>query len=87
MTSKFDHSRWNIAIKNVKESDGLEHHKCRDATKCNCGFDDALYLLLDEGKIMSKVGGYHENVVNLQGISASVENEKIIQVNNHLYKQ
>ena len=60
--------------------DELQHNKCRGANKCSCGFDDALELLLDEAKIMSKVGCYHENIVNLQGINASVENGKINQV-------
>ena len=36
---------------------------------------------MDEAKTMWKVGSYHENIVNLQGISVNVEEETIRQVN------
>ena len=36
--------------------------------------------LMDEAKTMWKVGSYHENIVNLQGITVGVEDESIRRV-------
>ena len=72
--------RWNIAIKQIKQSDDEQHERCGKQATCLCGCDDAIALLLDEAKIMSHVGCYHENIVNLQGITASAEKEKIKMV-------
>ena len=36
---------------------------------------------MEEAKTMWKVGSYHENIVNLQGITVKVEEETIDQVN------
>ena len=36
--------------------------------------------LMDEAKTMWKVGSYHENIVNLQGITVGVEDESIHRV-------
>ena len=35
---------------------------------------------MEEAKTMWKVGSYHENIVNLQGITVKVEDETINQV-------
>ena len=70
----FGHCRWNIAIKNIKEVDKQQHSKCIGKNRCCCGFVDALELLLDEAKIMSKVGCYHENIVNL--LLSTCKNDK-----------
>ena len=35
---------------------------------------------MEEAKTMWKVGSYHENIVNLQGITVKVEEETIHQV-------
>ena len=35
---------------------------------------------MDEAKTMCKVGSYHENIVNLQGITVGVEDESIRRV-------
>ena len=35
---------------------------------------------MDEAKTMWKVGSYHENIVNLQGISVNVEEGSIRRV-------
>ena len=41
---------------------------------------DELPLLLDEAKTMCKLEAYHENIVNLQGITARAENGLLVQV-------
>ena len=35
---------------------------------------------MEEAKTMMKVGEYHENIVNLQGITAKLEGQLISQV-------
>ena len=42
--------------------------------------NDDLPLLLDEAKTMWNVGAYHENIVNLQGITAHEEGGILCQV-------
>ena len=42
---------------------------------------DELSSLMDEAKTMWKVGRYHENIVNLQGITVNVHEGSIRQVN------
>jgi hypothetical protein len=44
--------------------------------------DEAIASLMDEAKTMWKVGSYHENIVNLQGISVNVEEGSIRRVSN-----
>lgn len=43
--------------------------------------DDEISSLMEEAKTMWKVGSYHENIVNLQGITVKVEEGSICQVN------
>ena len=40
---------------------------------------------MDEAKTMWKVGSYHENIVNLQGITVNVELDEISHVSNTFY--
>ena len=42
--------------------------------------DDEISSLMEEAKTMWKVGSYHENIVNLQGITVKVEEGSICQV-------
>ena len=44
--------------------------------------DEEISSLMDEAKTMWKVGSYHENIVNLQGISVNVEEGSIRRVSN-----
>ena len=41
---------------------------------------DEIALLLDEAKTMWAVGSYHENIVNLQGITVGVVDQEIHRV-------
>ena len=70
----FIHSSFNIAIK---------------SSRCapNAGGDlrgnlknNDLGALMDEAKCMLEVGNYHDNIVNLQGVTLKIENETIVQV-------
>ena len=40
---------------------------------------------MDEAKTMWKVGSYHENIVNLQGITVNVELDEISHVSNSFH--
>ena len=40
---------------------------------------------MEEAKSMLEVGAYHENIVNLQGVTCMIENEMIRQVSNTEY--
>ena len=42
--------------------------------------DDEISSLMEEAKTMWKVGSYHENIVNLQGITVKVEAATLSQV-------
>jgi len=48
--------------------------------KITTDYADELTLLLDEAKTMWKVGTYHENIVNLQGITAREEDGSLCRV-------
>ena len=69
--------RWHVAIKTNKNGSGYEEPKNtskHDTPIRHCSDDnDCLSLLLEEAKTMWKVGAYHENIVNLQGITAREE--------------
>lgn len=73
---------WNVAIKTMRR------HDCqlkKSSTKKKHGkitapYTDELPLLLDEAKTMWSVGSYHENIVNLQGITAREEDGILCQV-------
>ena len=43
-------------------------------------YPDKLSSLMDEAKTMWRVGSYNENIVNLQGITATLEGGTITQV-------
>ena len=64
-------NRWNVAIKSVRCRD--EELKSKSKGKMGHYTDDELPLLLDEAKTMWSVGEYHENIVNLQGVTAKEE--------------
>ena len=42
--------------------------------------DNDLGPLLDEAKTMLDVGSYHENIVNLQGVTCLIKEDKIVEV-------
>ena len=42
--------------------------------------DEDLGSLLDEAKTMLNVGAYHENIVNLQGVTCLIEEGRILEV-------
>ena len=44
---------------------------------------EEILSLMDEAKTMWKVGSYNENIVNLQGVTAQLEEETITQVRKH----
>ena len=72
--------RWNIAIKTsslTKQNIRTNDRYSQSANSLN----DEIASLMDEARTMLKVGQYHENIVNLQGITI-VPNEALIrQVN------
>ena len=42
--------------------------------------DNDLGPLLDEAKTMLDVGSYHENIVNLQGVTCLIKDGRIVEV-------
>ena len=76
--------RWKIAIKTNRVVDttvirvtnrsrtGYSHSSENDMNEVSS--------LMEEAKTMWKVGSYHENIVNLQGITVGVENGSIRKV-------
>ena len=42
--------------------------------------DEDLGSLLDEAKTMLNVGAYHENIVNLQGVTCLIKEGRILEV-------
>ena len=42
--------------------------------------DNDLGPLLDEAKTMLDVGSYHENIVNLQGVTCLIKENRIVEV-------
>ena len=65
---------FNIAIKSNRyvPSKNLEQN----------GMDSCMGALMEEAKNMLEVGSYHENIVNLQGVTCVIENGVIHQVPN-----
>ena len=49
------------------------------------GIDSCMGALMEEAKSMLEVGSYHENIVNLQGVTCMIENGIIHQVSNTYY--
>ena len=66
--------RWNVAVKSIRrqensfiyDSKGNEHAQILDSSY-------GIPMLLDEAKTMFSVGEYHDNIVNLQGMTATVD--------------
>ena len=75
MFSYFDISfyRFNIAIKTNRMVDSSK-------TFPGTSEDNDLGPLLDEAKTMLDVGSYHENIVNLQGVTCLIKEDKIVEV-------
>ena len=71
--------RWNVAIKTVRRPEGCRVYAGIKYFKVYEGADE-LPLLLEEAKTMWRVGGYHENIVNLQGMTAREKNGSLAQV-------
>ena len=76
--------RWPIAIKTtrVHNKGNLTHQSSNRYSQSNKSRinDEEISLLLDEAKTMCKVGSYHDNIVNLQGICVNVEDGSIRRV-------
>ena len=73
--------RWNVAIKSIRRQDnsviydskGNKHAEIIDSSY-------EIPMLLDEAKTMFSVGEYHDNIVNLQGMTARVEEGMLSKV-------
>ena len=86
--------RFSVAIKSAKslspKKKGKTNHPRKNensTTNSNENenhVDPDLDLLMDEAKTMFSIGGYHENIVNLQGIGyeADFVNGRLSQVSN-----
>ena len=74
--------RWKIAIKTtrVANEQSTRDPSSEAFSKPNQVDDEEMSLLMDEAKTMWKVGSYHENIVNLQGICVDVEEASIRRV-------
>ena len=77
---------WKIAIKTNRVTD---HSTVRCTNRSGSGSSvsseqdrNEVSSLMEEAKTMWKVGSYHENIVNLQGITVSVDAGTIKQVCN-----
>ena len=71
-----------MAIKTTRSTEG-PNAGYDGATKYSSEFfsyPDKLSSLMDEAKTMWRVGSYNENIVNLQGITATLEGGTITQV-------
>ena len=58
----------------------MRKNKNGTARAFNLYVEDELPLLLDEAKTMWSVGTYHENIVNLQGLTAEVQQGVLCRV-------
>ena len=74
--------RWKIAIKTTRTTNlGNQYNRNMGGYSQNpYKSDDEISSLMEEAKTMWKVGSYHENIVNLQGITVKVEEGSICQV-------
>ena len=66
--------------KNGKSSKCLKSSDSDYESNETCDEDENLTLLMDEAKTMMKVGDYHENIVNLQGITVKLMDDLNCQV-------
>ena len=74
--------RWNIAIKTCKlanQNNFLKEEGTDTSVSYRETFDE-VDLLLEEAKTMWRVGAYHENIINLQGMTVGVVNATIQRV-------
>ena len=86
--------RWPIAIKTTRVLKQGSHRDQNNSgysqSNKSPGDEEEIMLLMDEAKTMWKVGSYHENIVNLQGICVNVEEGSIrrvttINLQSHFY--
>ena len=66
--------------KNGKSSNCLKSSDSDYESNEACDEDENLTLLMDEAKTMMKVGDYHQNIVNLQGITVKLLDDLNCQV-------
>ena len=78
----FFYCSWKIAIKTTRtQNSGNQYDRNAEGPSHNrYNSGDEISSLMEEAKTMWKVGSYHENIVNLQGITVKVEEETIHQV-------
>ena len=84
------YNRWKIAIKTTRVVSNQDTGKSQsggDSGYSRGGFNqcEEISSLMDEAKTMWKVGSYHENIVNLQGITVNVELDEISHVSNSFH--
>ena len=65
--------RFNIAIKTNRMAPSSKTFPDKSE-------DNDLGQLLDEAKTMLDVGSYHENIVNLQGVTCLLKDGRIVEV-------
>ena len=70
----FFHYSFNIAIKSNRIVPANKRPLLQDVENNDLG------SLMDEARSMLEVGSYHENIVNLQGVTCGVEQGTITQV-------
>ena len=80
----FHSNSWKIAIKTNRVTD---HSTVRCTNRSGSGSSESseqdsneVSSLMEEAKTMWKVGSYHENIVNLQGITVGVDTGTIKRV-------
>ena len=61
---------WSVAIKSIRRKQDHLKSPGKHGEQLSHYNEDEVPLLLDEAKTMWSVGVYHENIVNLQGITA-----------------
>ena len=74
--------------KNGKGSTCLDSSTSGYQSNEACDEEENLSLLMDEAKTMMRVGEYHENIVNLQGMIVKLKDDLTSQVyqSHFLYK-
>ena len=82
--------RWTIALKTLRTKKENEKNgkgsSCLNSSTSGyqsnevCDEEENVTLLMDEAKTMMRVGDYHENIVNLQGIIVKLKDDLTCQV-------
>ena len=82
--------RWTIALKTLRTKKENEKNGkgsiCLNSSTSGyqsneiCDEEENVKLLMDEAKTMMRVGEYHENIVNLQGIIVKLKDDLTCQV-------